>query len=296
MKRPALLAAAALVLAASGFVLCGVAWNRRGEPEATLTLTEREAPLAWSSPSEESSGVALRLEARETRYGYGYGDDPSSRSRGREARPAGLEGARLAGLGFDTALPRDLDEAYLAARRQLSRPALAAVELGGAPWEAWKRHLAEELAETERAVAAGERTAEQLERERREAAEQLRTGSRLFVVDVDRDPEALRARHPDRRTVFLAPVTVQVEVDHEGEERVCDPARCRLRGSVTQVIDEVNVPRHLQRALREAGAGKARRRARGEPEEERPHYEVVLRFGHRHEPWIEAIRPRDADR
>ncbi|HET9552847.1 MAG TPA: DUF4824 family protein [Anaeromyxobacteraceae bacterium] len=288
MKRPALLAAAALVLAASVFALCGVVWNRHGEPEATLTLTEREAPLAWSAPSRESSGVALRLSVHGTGYDYGY-----KTLRVARARQDGLEGARLAALGFDTALPRDLDQAYLAARRQLSRPAFAAVELGGAPWEAWKRALAAEVEKTEAEVAAGKRTAEALERERRELAETIRDGSRLFLVEVDRDPEALRSRHPDRQAVFVAPVTVDVHVDHEGDDRACDPSWCRLQGSVSLLVDEVNVPRQLQGGLREAMA--AAERERGAPGE-KPHYQVVLRSGRRHEPWIEAIGARAEER
>src|SRR5207245_9835380 len=47
MRRAGLLSALALIVVTNAIVLAGVLSNRRGEPDAILTLTERELPLGW---------------------------------------------------------------------------------------------------------------------------------------------------------------------------------------------------------------------------------------------------------
>ena len=61
MTRTGMLAAAGLVVAVNAFVLGRAAMNRAG-PDSSMTLTERELPLAYSFPATESSGVALHLD------------------------------------------------------------------------------------------------------------------------------------------------------------------------------------------------------------------------------------------
>lgn len=74
--------------------------------------------------------------------------------------------------------------------------------------------------------------------------------------------------------------------------------RAHVRGSVTHLlIDEIHVPLEWRETLqRLTYAGSDRGRIypntfvmHGEHKE--PRYEVILRYGKRHEPWITAIRP-----
>ena len=61
----------ALITGVNAIALGGVAYNRSGEAESTLRLSERElrAPYKWSG-SKENSGLALHLDWRTspTRY------------------------------------------------------------------------------------------------------------------------------------------------------------------------------------------------------------------------------------
>ncbi|MFP8981388.1 DUF4824 family protein, partial [Pseudomonas aeruginosa] len=63
-RRNALIAGSLLLLAANLAALGGVAWNRSGEAESKLVLSQRELQRNWSYGfwSEENSGVELRLE------------------------------------------------------------------------------------------------------------------------------------------------------------------------------------------------------------------------------------------
>ncbi|HCK4783933.1 TPA: DUF4824 family protein, partial [Pseudomonas aeruginosa] len=65
-RRNALIAGSLLLLAANLAALGGVAWNRSGEAESKLVLSQRELQRNWSYGfwSEENSGVELRLELR----------------------------------------------------------------------------------------------------------------------------------------------------------------------------------------------------------------------------------------
>ena len=59
MKKYGLIAAIALIVLTNVVVLAGVAYNRSGEPDATVTLTERELNLAgsWRLEDREDSGA-----------------------------------------------------------------------------------------------------------------------------------------------------------------------------------------------------------------------------------------------
>lgn len=273
-------AASALVVAVNALVLVRVAANRRGEPDASLTLTERELPVVSVSPASESSGVALRVNVE-------HFVPWSERHRTRELDPlAWLDGGKLAAIGFDVALPADGDDAALRMQRQLSRRAYAVVELRGPALDAYRRRLAERFglagldAGDAVTLPASTGSAALAERE-------LRFGSRLLVVDVGLDPGALRARYPDRSSHLIAPAEVRAFLERDPPGASCDGGGCRARGSVSLLIDEVNVPRRLQGRLPDVVSPAPSRW----PVDHPPRYEVVLRAGTRYEPWIEEIRP-----
>ncbi len=115
MKRPGVLLAAALVLAADAFVLVRVAHNRSGSPAAAIELTELELRLV--RPQRESTALFLQLAW-----------EPASGRFKFEDGPGWFDKAKLEELGYDSRLP--LTDPQAAARYRLmpSKEAFAVLE------------------------------------------------------------------------------------------------------------------------------------------------------------------------
>ena len=264
--RRTLVSGLALILLSNAVVLAGVAWNRSGEPEAQLRLTQRELGLDrdWAG-GRENSGVALSLRWRVLRtapgdsfldYGYSYATDADW-----------LDRAKLEQLGFDlSASARDplLDEQRF--ERQLPRPALLVLELDG-PARAAALKRAEEFAGKARAKLAAEPASKPFEAQDNAAqaalARERNDNSRLFVVDAGLDAGALRAKYPDRNRYAI--VSGKIGLQGYGARKpsgyVYGPG-----------VASLNVPRRFHAAVR-------------------GRFEASVAFGRRLEPWLAAVRP-----
>ena len=121
MRRAGLLGALVLLVVVNLAVLGGVAWNRAGQPEASLLLTERELPLYDSFVrAEENSGLALQL----TLYGGSYSPD-------------WLDERKLLTLGFRPERHDTADAAeYETGKQALPRQAWVVLEFDGPAWQA----------------------------------------------------------------------------------------------------------------------------------------------------------------
>lgn len=218
MKLRGLLAGIVLVLLTNAAILAGVASNRRGEPDAVLTLTERELHLPWRAGDEDDSGLVLGL-------------DWNPRGMAGPALPEPLPAGALRELGFrPSALP---------GRTQAPRSAWVVLEMEGESWRRWleKRRRLEDRPRPK----SGEVYYPPLEQI--DVSE-----SRLVAVDAGLDREALRRRHPDRRRFAIVPGVVRPDgvVSELGVESVHVPLRLR------PVLDEV-VKAELARRARSAG-------------------------------------------
>jgi hypothetical protein len=222
-----LLAGLVLVALANAAVLAGVAWNRRGEPEATVSLTERELQLPWDAGSDEDdTGLILRLE-----WSPRWGSTDSATA---------LPSTTLRELGFRLSPPPG--------RMEPPRSAWVVLEMDGAAWQRWLAKRRREVEEQQRKAAKSDcppgRVIEEMEvRE-----------SRLVLVDAGLDPEALRRRHPDRSRSLIVPGVVQASgvVSELRVESIYVPLRLR------PVLDEMARDEEVRRQ-RLAGAEDAPR-------------------------------------
>lgn len=135
-RRNALIAGSLLLLAANLAALGGVAWNRSGEAESKLVLSQRELQRNWSYGfwSEENSGVELRLELR----------SPSSEPPSDLAPPLPPEQMRALGFSIPDALDEESVRRY---RRQQEKQVLLVLELDGPAYRREVRLAEERLAE-----------------------------------------------------------------------------------------------------------------------------------------------------
>lgn len=182
--RTLLLAAAAIVCATNLATLAHAALNRRGAPEAELTLTDRELTLV--STGSDSTATSLRL----------LWSDPAP-----YGRTDWMTCDRLEALGF---------ACDAKAGRQAPRDAFIVLEYDGPAWQWYRERVITESAVTARRFP---------EVRSSDPAASIDRFSRLVPVDIGPDADALRATYPDRGRYLITRGRVSVYVNAPRGER-----------------------------------------------------------------------------
>jgi hypothetical protein len=265
-KPRAMIAAAALVLVSNALALGGVAYNRGGEPDSVLQLTERELPIQrWSWPDNENSAVHLQLYWRVPRtYGAGYW----------EHEIEWLTPEQLRELGFDTPPLKAAAEELDRYGRQTAREVFFALEYDGPAYRAAVEQCHKQLraAQAEWAAALlNKELKERVESATKEVEREENHASRLFVVAAGVDAETLRKRYPDRKHYAIVRGLLDVYVS--GDRLVA-----RARDLST---DAIRVP-HVYRTVVEPYLADATTYVT----DHNPRYTATVHFGRRLEPWI----------
>ena len=265
-----LIAGVVLILFGNAVALIGVAYNRSGEPDAVVELSEREltSPYGFRA-SKENSGLTLRLNWRAD-------VDPESLSS--SIKFAGgdtlwLNEDKLAELGFDINVsPKDPD-AERRHEKTLPRKAYVVLEFNGPAYQAVLQRRRADVDEAQDLLATNPGKKEIVKRVKTYKAmmdsEQFQR-SRLFVIDAGLDQADLRGRYPDRARYLILPGQARLTVINK-----------ELAGYISDIdASTVNVPLAYRDAI-SGGPIPAR-------------YSVRLAFGQRAEPWImEAQAGRD---
>lgn len=276
--RNTLAAGVLLILLANAVALIGVYFNRSGEAESRLALSQRELTMPWGwGIAKENSGLAVSLNWRVIDPsvgefgGYGFSG----------GTPDWLDETRMAALGFDTSLPAEGTFGRRRFERQLPREVILVLELAGPAWQQAVERARQNAARHEAASLANAGSKEFAEKAKR-AQEQLKreeiSNSRLFAIDAGVDRAALRARYPDRGHYLILKGTVRPRLaTHEKKTRVT--------GYVSALaVTQINVP-HALRPVLEPALRKHKRTA----DDPAPHFDAVIVVGQRLEPWIESV-------
>lgn len=254
--------AIALIVIVNAWLLAGVAWNRSGEPERVLSLTERELALPYDHWAQrENTGVALSIRTARR-------DD------------AWLDRDKLLQLGFDVAGQASSGAADH--RRPLARRVYVVLEFDGPAFEDLLAAQREELEAVRANLDSGEANRRQVENARA-ALERLQQGaSRLVAIDASRDAEALHERYPDPNRYAVMPARVRTyRVRRPGSAQSFE-----LQGRIEALLPRrVHVPRRFHATLRHA-TDKSRA-LDGSP----PRYRVRLAFGRSDVPWVIGVEP-----
>jgi hypothetical protein len=271
MRRRALLAALAVLVVVSTLVLAGVAWNRSGQSEASLALTERELRLVYQGTGhEENSGIALALSLHKDSYA-----------------PEWLDEDKLRELGFrpDSVLLAESpsDERY---KQPLARRAWVVLEFDGPAWQAALERREKDLEELRAKVETGKATLEQVELEERAVARMKASGSRLVAVNAGRDAAELRARYPDRTRYLIVSAGFRMRLEWAASEQ--EPERDRVQGTLAVLGRRIHVPLQFHKPLLDA-VGDDLEADYSMDADEPPHYSVTLNVGKRYEPWVAGV-------
>lgn len=274
MSRRPLLAALALVLVVNAFVLGRVWYNRSGPPDATVTMTERELPIAWRGAwSREDTGVALRINWQHQDQDW-------------------LDRAKLASLGFETADPasRSKGKSRPHPGALLSRRVFIVLEYDGPAWRAFLHQKEDQVASLRTEVRQGKTPQRRLDSARKQLERLRRGGSRLFAVDAGTDAAALRRHYADRGRYLIVPGVVRARYGWSHQDK-----RNRVYGYITRLLP-ATLHVSAARAQRLPGPSERRPRryyygTRGRAIDGAPRYRVTVHYGRRHEAWIGAIEP-----
>jgi hypothetical protein len=279
MKRYGLPAAFVLLVVVTIMILTGVWYNRSGEPDAVVELTERELPLAWSERA--NSEMSLRLNWQ--RYD--------------ESGLDWFDRKKLSEIGFDCRTPLTAADAELRYGKALSRKTFVVLEFEGPAWELWQSREKKKLAAMEADVVAGISTRKDLEKARKRFEWELVVASRLFPVDAGNDPFLLRKRHPDRRRCIITPAVVRLRYHAPQHEKGGAAKAAEVTGWIDEILTgTVHVPRERQGLLGTLRSSKQMWQSFYYEEEWEkkpipPRYTAVLDYGKRFEPWVVAVRP-----
>jgi len=272
-----LAAGIALIALTNAIALGGVVYNRGGEAESVLKLTQREvlAPHGYGL-DREGGGLQLYLSwhvlgpERDDAFYWNF-----------QGTPEWLDEAKLASLGFDVSPPPATRRASWRYDRQLPKEALVVLELDG---PAYQKALARARDRAAKEIAKGEATGKAGPgTPAAQAATFLKNeetaNTRLFAVDAGHDAQALRAKYPDRTRYAI--VQGKVRPYHQAGRA----KEAQWTGYI-EVIENarVNVPLEFRKAVESAPRALpyATEAATG------PAFEVTVAFGKRFEPWIIA--------
>lgn len=254
MKQSAWLALG-VVLLSNAVALGGVWYNRSGEPEAQLLLSERELQRVYGGWLRDEDDGVLRLQLSWQRPGDAW-------------QLPWLDEAKLRELGYATT-----DDSAL--NRQPAHEVWLVLELDGAPYRSQVEQARHALVAAEHELQAKpESEVLRQERDDRQRRLQFATqrASRLMLVDAGVDEQVLRQRWPDRQRQVLLAGTIE-------------PYRHGAEAGYGATIRLQNDRLSLPYAYRELARGWGR-----SDEQAGFKVQVEVAFGRRHEPWVLGIR------
>jgi len=271
-RRHTLVTGLALIVVVNAVALAGVAYNRSGDADSILLLTERElqTPYMWRG-NKENSGLSLELQWRVLPIESKDADKYSWRHQGYGVSPAWLNGAKMAELGFDRRTDSQTVAEGGAFAHQLPRDVLLVLEFDGDAYQA-------ALSRAQKYIETGKDS-----KDAQEVLEGEKTQrTRLFVVDAGLDHSVLRAKYANRDRFAIV----------RGEVR---PAlEARFGGSApaeSGFISDVSA-KSLNVQLKKRGVFDAIRSAPESTDKVQGQYVVIVAFGRRLEPWIMHVAVR----
>jgi hypothetical protein len=290
MKKYGLISTLALIVLTNAIVLAGVAYNRSGEPDATVQLTERE--LHWQKQrgltGKEDTGVYLNLKWNMPGY-YKY----SWESR----KDTWLNQEKLAALGFDTDFPLDDKMASRYYSHQLPRQAHVVLEFDGPAYQDWLRESRARIEEIKQELIEEkkEKKKENIKNNLKRIQQELITQSRLFAIGAGLDPEILRKQFSDSSKYIITPAVFDISMNYipRKKEPPKSPKKPYLSGWVRAIsIKQIHVTSDYRSFfISDIKTHTKTYLPRDKPLSDlEPRYQVTLNYGKRYEPWIADVK------
>jgi len=291
MKKYGLISAIALILLTNVVVLAGVAYNRSGEPDATVQLTESELhwQKRWDITDKEDTGLYLTLKWNTAGF-QAYRWDYTHKKNW-------MNQEKLKELGFDTDFPLEDKKAYRYYRRQLPRPAYVVLEFNGDAYQNWLNGAGKRIEEIKLELLEEEKPKkkEELGKNIRRIEQKIITHSRLFAVDAGQDPEILRKQYPDKSKNIITPAVFDISMHYTSGKK--DEPKSTKKPYLNGWIKELSITEiHVTSDFRDFFRSDIKTHTQtyiplDKPLSDlEPRYRVTLNYGQRYEPWIVNVQ------
>ena len=222
----------------------------------------------------ENSGVSLLLNWNRYSWNWDWFDE-----------------AKVLELGFDKKKLEGAEDSYRY-YNTLPIKAFVVLEYAGAAWQAYQAQLEDELATLPDKVARGAMEEKAGERRTKELEKTIQLASRLFAVDVGKDPQTLRSRYPQQDKYLILPAKVRASVQWEKTSGQSEQVHV-LKGHIDQVLTQtLYVPLEYHDVLGKIPGNEKLNSGNyyyGGDNRQRAHYRVSLDVGQRYEPWVAGI-------
>jgi len=277
-NRRTLYAGLSIILLTNVIALGGVAYNRAGDPESSVLLTERELRLPYRYDMEdENTGIALRFSFRDKVRGGG-----AKRLNYDSDNIDWIDKDKLASLGFDVSQPLTSKEEQYYYRHRDEREVILVLEYNGSAYQDALKKAEETLRERQQAFDKKPKdpdARDDVDYARENLESEKLSSSRLFVIDAGKEKEALRKKYPDRSKYLLLKGLVVMLVAN------IDTDSPYLTGYVRSLSNaDVHVPLTGHQVLEPLMEEDKPNR-----DEKGPRYTVRLNIGQRLEPWVEEV-------
>jgi hypothetical protein len=274
-----LIAGLAIVIATNVIALTCVAYNRSGQAEAQIELTERELamPYRYYGMFKENTGLGLRIQCRlEGNNYYGYGNcNGIAKWFNRE---------KLIELGFKFQPLQDESAGRYAWEKELPRKAYIVLEYDGA---AYQRALAsaEQELNAQQQLLDNNPDKEEFKKRVKAAKDKLEGEqlyfSRLFAIDAGSDKTKLRNTYPDSSRYLIMQALIKPSWYGNGKGKDGE-----WKGRITELlINTINVPLEHRVVFELLKADQNNQNQN----QGTPRYKVSLAFGKRGEPWVIGV-------
>lgn len=273
-QKNTLVAGIAVILLTNTMALLGVVYNRSGDPESQLTMTNRELRKPFQFHDEkDNSGLVLQLiwrvlppEGRND-YGHDYGSYSVAEW---------MTGKKLESLGFDVSVPVNDVGGIGSNQRRLPQDVFLVLEQDGKTYQTALRRAQQAY----QRASAGSDKQKMVDAEKRLIRERD-SNSRLFVVDAGRDVAELRTLYPDQRRYAIVRGSIRVQWS------TYNKVQSHWEGYINDVANEsVNVPLEFQSLMKAMSRG----RLAGLQDQDFSPFSMKLAFGKRLEPWVEFVK------
>lgn len=278
--KHSLIAGVVIILLSNTVALSGVYYNRSGEPDSTVTLTERELrpPYYWQH-SKENSGLALRLNWRvlepDTKESYLY----------RSYSANWFDEKKLAEIGFDVDEEKQKSEDRQSDRRILPREALLVLEYDGESFKIAVERAERKVQRRKRKLKRNpqeEEFADDLKTAKEDLKQLKESGSRLYVIDASPDQEVLRKKYPDRSKYIITKGQVRMWLNYDKKKD-----ETTASGYVSELnVNRINISKRHRPTIDPLLADKKNRYSYYDKP---PRYAVKVSWGKRLEPWLQEI-------